>query len=311
MQRPRVQVLLSTYNGEKHIDEQIHSLLSQNRVEIHILIRDDGSTDGTVGKLHHYMNLYPDKIILFEKKNVGVVSSFFELIQHSQANFEYYAFCDQDDVWKGDKLSRAIEHLQHRNQGKPLMYCSATQMTEQDLTPIGVWPAVPTKPLAYYNALIENVCVGCTIVMNKEAMELVKKNPPNQMNIIMHDWWMYLIVSAFGEVVFDGEPSIFYRQHESNVLGGATDNWVNKWKKRFLRFYNGKNHYIISNQAKEFLSVFNHKMTIRQQNEVQKFIHSQQQNIFLRVFYVFKTPFYRQSAMDNIVFKLLYILAKV
>lgn len=90
--------------------------------------------------------------------------------------FDYYAFCDQDDVWMPNKLAQAAD--------------------------------IP-RPVSFYNALIENVCAGCTVVINKETLQLVKKRIPTSLdNIIMHDWWIYLCTSSFGEVVFGPKPSI-------------------------------------------------------------------------------------------------------
>jgi len=308
----KVQVLLSTYNGEKYIDDQMKSLLSQEDVELHIVIRDDGSTDGTMMKLKKYKEEYPDLICISEKENIGVVGSFFDLISSSSAGYDYYAFCDQDDVWNNNKLIRGILLINQMQQGQPLMYCSTTQMVDEHLTPLSKWPSPPQQVLSPYNALIENVCVGCTMLINQEALNLVKSNPPyNLKNVIMHDWWIYLVVSTNGEIVFDPEPSILYRQHQSNALGGSTDGWINKWRKRSLRFLNGQNHYILSKQAKEFMSVYIHFITSKQCDDIDELLQTQQQSLFKRVVYTLKTPFYRQSTIDNIVFKMVFIAGKL
>ena len=84
-----------------------------------------------------------------------------------------------------------------------------------------------------FNAIVENVVVGCTSVINQTALQLLATNPPTHYErIIMHDWWAYLCISSFGQVVFDREPKILYRQHANNVLGGQRDQWFTKWKKR-------------------------------------------------------------------------------
>ncbi|OAB43035.1 glycosyl transferase [Paenibacillus glacialis] len=288
------------------------SLLSQEDVELHIVIRDDGSTDGTMERLKIFIEQYPDRICISENENLGVVGSFFDLIGKASGGYDYYAFCDQDDVWNNDKLIRGISLINQMRPGQPLMYCSTTQMVDQYLNPLNIWPNSPEKPLSLYNALIENVCVGCTVLINEEALNMVRnKHPLNLENIIMHDWWIYLVVSTFGEVVFDSEPSILYRQHQSNALGGSTDDWMNKWKKRFKRFLKGQNHYILSNQAKEFMVVYAQEMNHEESNEIHKLIQTQQQNLFKRVIYIMMTPFYRQSTIDNLVFKMVLIAGKL
>ncbi|MFB5763875.1 glycosyltransferase family 2 protein [Paenibacillus medicaginis] len=308
----KIQVLLSTYNGENYIEEQLQSLISQQDVHVQILARDDGSSDSTVHKLEAFKKLYPNQIEILKGKNQGVIRSFFELIEKSRPEISYYAFCDQDDVWKPDKLAKAIKRLQECKNDQPLMYSSTTQMVDEHLNPIKVWPEPPRKPLSVYNASIENVCVGCTVVVNKETLELVKRNMPRNINnVIMHDWWIYLCVSSFGEVVFDPEPSILYRQHQSNVLGGASDGWLSKWRKRLNRFVNGNNHFILSKQAHEFLSTFGKKLDPAYYKDLSEFLNKHNGGALRRVRYVINTPFYRQSFLDDLIYRIVFIAGKL
>lgn len=311
MDNPNIQILLSTYNGEKYLEEQLDSLLAQENVSIQILIRDDGSKDNTVFILHKYASEYPSKISVTTGSNLGVKQSFYELLSMASSEYDYYAFCDQDDVWLSNKLSNAIYKLQEiRNE--PGMYCSSTQMVNEQLEPIKVWPTQPSKKLSLYNSLIENTCVGCTIVLNPEAMKLIKQNPPEIIdNMIMHDWWMYLAISALGKVVFDTNPGILYRQHQNNVLGGASESFLMKWINRAKRFWKGKNHYILSIQAQEFLKVFYEQLNEQQKDEIERLLRSGHKNIAMRFFYIMNTKLYRQSNIDNVVFKLLFVLGKV
>jgi glycosyltransferase involved in cell wall biosynthesis len=307
-----IQILLSTYNGETYIEEQLQSLISQEGVQVQILARDDGSTDSTVHKLEAFKKLYPDQIEILKGDNRGVIRSFFELIEKSGPEFSYYAFCDQDDVWKPDKLAKATKRLQECEKDQPLMYSSTTQMVDEHLNPIKVWPEPPRKPLSVYNALIENVCVGCTVVINSETLEMVKNNMPRNINkIIMHDWWIYLCVSSFGEVVFDPEPSILYRQHQSNVLGGASDGWLSKWRKRLNRFINGKNHFILSKQAHEFVDTFDSRLSQKHYQDISDFLCCYDKGLAARIRYMMHTPFCRQSFMDNLVYKFVFLIKKL
>ncbi|WP_234973117.1 glycosyltransferase [Paenibacillus vortex] len=107
----KVQVLLSAYNGDQYISEQIQSILNQTHPSISILIRDDGSTDLTVDVLEQLMRIHPNNIKLIKGTNVGVVSSFFELLRAADAEADYYCFCDQDDVWLDHKVEGAITSL--------------------------------------------------------------------------------------------------------------------------------------------------------------------------------------------------------
>ncbi|MBY0022432.1 glycosyltransferase family 2 protein [Paenibacillus polymyxa] len=312
LNRPRVQILLSTYNGAAYLDEQIESLINQKDVEVQILIRDDGSTDDTVAKLITLEQRYPKQIRLCPESNVGVIASFFDLIQRSSETFDYYAFCDQDDVWMPNKLARAVAQLREKDESQPLMYCSATQMVSQNLEHLKVWPADIPRPLSLYNALIENVCVGCTMVFNKQTLQLVRKKIPATLNnVIMHDWWIYLCTASFGEVVFDPEPSIWYRQHQNNVLGGSTDGLVSKWRKRLSRFVKGKNQYILSKQARQFVQLYGQYMPSQLYRDVDQFLDSYQKGVLSRMKYIGQSPFYRQSRLDNWIYKFVFILGKL
>lgn len=304
-----IQILLSTYNGETYIKEQLQSLISQQNVNVQIFVRDDGSTDSTVHKLKVFKKLYPGQIEILEGNNRGVIRSFFELLEKSWPEFSYYAFCDQDDVWEPDKLAKAIKRLQECRADQPLMYSSATQMVDEHLNPLKVWPEPPRKPLSVYNALIENVCVGCTVVVNRETLELVKRNMPRNINnVIMHDWWVYLCVSSFGEVVFDPEPSILYRQHQSNAMGGKADGWLNVWLNRLKRFISIKDHNIFSKQAQEFLSIFHEKLDHGCYRDISEFLNEYHRGTWRRIFYMSRTPFYRQTFVDDLIYRFVYIL---
>ncbi|NUU74887.1 glycosyltransferase family 2 protein [Paenibacillus xylanilyticus] len=304
--------MMSTYNGERYINEQVDSLIAQVQVETQIYIRDDGSTDGTMEKLRPYAEAYPDRIHIRSEHNLGVIRSFFELMRSSPPMFDYYAFCDQDDVWEQDKLIRAITLLQTKNAAIPLLYCSSTQMVDQHLTPIGVWPKVPQKPLTLHNALVENSCVGCTMVMNDITFNQIRGSLPSELNeLIMHDWWIYLYVCTFGEVIFDEHLTIMYRQHQGNVLGGSRDGLIQKWRKRLDRFMNGNNHYILSRQARQFLTMYEDRLTNKQIEEIKGLLHILQKNAVRRTLYACKTPFHRQSFLDDVVLKFVIIAGKL
>lgn len=317
MSIPKCLILLSTYNGEKYIEEQLNSLLKQEGIELYILIRDDGSKDTTVSIIERFSENSSDSIRLLKADNLGAKASFFELLwiaEREFSEFDYYAFCDQDDIWLPEKLSRAVTLLRnHNNQALPLMYCSATQMVDAKLSPIKLWPSPPRKQLSMYNALVENVAVGCTTVLNRKALEWIAPSPPaNVDKLIMHDWWFYLCISTFGHVVFDQEPHILYRQHGSNVLGGQTNNWISKWKKRFRRYIKGNNHYIISKQAEEFWNSFQQLLDADKRHDLQQFIEiNGSRNLLARFAYALRTPFYRQSTADHGILKLIIVTGKI
>ena len=114
----KVAVLISTYNGEKYIKEQIDSILNQTYKNIEIVIRDDGSSDSTIEIIKEYQKKHSN-IILKEGTNVGFIKSFFQLL--GLADSDYYAYCDQDDVWMENKIELAVNALNEADNTKPNM----------------------------------------------------------------------------------------------------------------------------------------------------------------------------------------------
>lgn len=208
----KVQVLMSTYNGEKYIKKQIESILNQKEVEVSLLIRDDGSTDKTIeiiGKLANKNN----NITFFKGQNIGPARSFMDLINKSD-EVKYYAFADQDDVWEPKKLISAINKLEEEN--KPELYISALEIVDEELNPIEIKKV--SGNFCFEGAMIKNFATGCTMCFNKKLRDIIKNYTPNY--IIMHDSWITRVCYAIGgNVIIDENTYIKYRQHSSNVLG--------------------------------------------------------------------------------------------
>lgn len=218
---------MSTYNGEKYLRQQIDSILSQTYTDIDLLIRDDGSSDGTVEILKEYADTY-ENVSYYQGKNLGSIYSFLELLKESDEKADYYAFSDQDDEWMPEKISKAIDMLEQKDYEIPLLYCSNTYITDEELNIIKLDDKM-AKP-SWGNALVQNICTGCTAVMNKRLREIINKTEPK--NIIMHDWWFYLMATLYGQVCFDYQAYIKYRQHGNNVYGAKKGQW-DVWKYRF------------------------------------------------------------------------------
>ena len=105
----KIYILLSTYNGEKYLKEQLDSLFSQSYKDFKLIVRDDGSNDKTLDILKKY-----DIELLPSFGNLGVKKSFEKLLKYASENNEakYFMFCDQDDVWKSDKIEKTLKKMQ-------------------------------------------------------------------------------------------------------------------------------------------------------------------------------------------------------
>ena len=168
MSDKKVAVLLSTYNGEKYVGAQIHSILTQSYKNLVLVVRDDGSSDKTVKIVKEYMENY-NNIKLVEGKNLGFIKSFFELLKLEQA--DYYAFADQDDVWLPDKIAFAVKSLDKLDNSKPNMAFSNSDYYDVNMKLIK--EGEKGKTFSFTNSLYECVTQGMTMVINQKTKDTV------------------------------------------------------------------------------------------------------------------------------------------
>lgn len=230
----KVVVLMSTYNGEKYLQEQIESLLKQENVDLQILVRDDGSSDRTLDILQMYSKKY-DCFSFYKNENLGPAKSFLDLVANAPTA-DFYAFCDQDDVWDSCKLTKAIEQLLKFDDNKPNLYYSNLRIVSSDLT----FCRMSHKSIRYntnkYSALIENLCTGCTAVFNYTAKKMISEHIPEKCT--MHDTWIYIMCKMLGNTIYDPNAYISYRQHASNVVGTSLNRYsFSIIKNRILRIF--------------------------------------------------------------------------
>lgn len=206
-----VLVMMSSYNGEKYIEEQIDSILNQKGVIVNILVRDDGSTDSTPDILERYKK--QGRLDYYIGDNIGWRASFMDLVVNCPES-DYYAFSDQDDHWKENKLFVGIEYLEAKSSGPKLYMSNVIYWKNGEEKGLSM-PLEIRKDL-YYTSLFCDA-FGCTMVFNKEIMDIVKANPPKI--VVAHDVWFYELAAILGALYYDGYSYIQYRQHENNQLG--------------------------------------------------------------------------------------------
>ena len=225
-----VNVLMSTYNGERFLKEQIDSILAQQKVDVRLTVRDDGSSDGTKRILGEYGKALDWHV----GKNLGPARSFMELLENAGAA-DFYAFADQDDYWMPEKLKVATD-MMHSAENVPALYFSRTQLTDAFLRPTTI---VQTAPLLTIGeSLVYEFIPGCTMVMNSRMRDMVARYKPNY--IPMHDVWIYSVAQAVGaKIYFDKTPHILYRQHDNNTIGQGYSKW-HEWSRRLKRFRNSE-----------------------------------------------------------------------
>lgn len=304
--KKKVCILLSTYNGEKYLSEQLNSILSQSYENIEILVRDDGSTDNTVDILEDFKRRYSN-ITLFLEKNVGVRKSFYILLNYgySRDEVEYFSFCDQDDVWLPEKIEKAVSQMEQIPNDN-LLYCSTLNLVGQDLSFIKKTRILtPDKS----NAMIQNIVTGCTTVINRNLAKILTNNEPCWENTEMHDSWFYLIASFLGRVIFDEESYIYYRQHSSNVVG-LPSNKLEVIQNSIYGLKKESTTKIHRKQLREFYSLFYNQLIKEDKENIELFLNPNQ-NIFNRIKSINKVDVFKQSRIKTYIYKLMYVFKLV
>ena len=298
MAQKKVQILLSAYNGEKYIRTQLDSILAQTWENLEILVRDDGSSDQTLSILSEYEAKHPN-VKVYREENIGLVQSFLKLLTYSDA--DYIGFSDQDDYWLPEKVERAAEKLSPCT--GPALYCSNQKLVDDDLKELP-GETVPEPQPGFGNAVIESMCTGCTVLMNRELRDIVVgKGIPA--HAIWHDWWCYMVATYLGTMIFDKNAYILYRQHADNELGSSRSAWQmikNKWD--FLK----KTRGCLGAQLKDFQARFR---GIPEKDALVDLLLASEHSIGARWKLVFKKEIYRQKPLDQVVVRFLYLCNKM
>lgn len=216
-----VSVMLSSYNGERFIAEQVESILAQKDVITYITVRDDGSSDKTAEVVRKLQEKYPERINLVLGENVGYRKSFLKLLPLAHPA-DYYAFSDQDDYWLPEKCIVAIKKL--RTLDNPVaLYGSGVIKTDEKLNVIGKTDSA-TMPLTLESYFARQRLAGCTYVFTEKLREISSKfidmNYPNY-QMPDHDFVVGSCGFACGAVVLDHNQYIYHRRLDSSVTSGG------------------------------------------------------------------------------------------
>ncbi len=294
-----INILIATYNGAKYLPEQLDSIYRQCHAHFSIIVRDDCSSDETIQILNKEAKR-SNLVVLYGQRNLGPAKNFFTLLEKADPEADYFAFCDQDDIWLEDKLQRAVMKLAKADMGLPLLYCGPVIYATEACVPIRQ-SSIPNS-IDFGNALIENVITGCTIVMNKSARNLIINNTPE--NCLMHDSWCYLVISCFGSILYDSQPKILYRQHSKNYFGVSDSLW-GAVKKRIGRIYN-RNELGFHRQAEEFLKLYKNDMAVDKLELIFNFVGAKY-SLIQRLKLAFNRRIYRQHYLDDFLFRILVL----
>jgi glycosyltransferase involved in cell wall biosynthesis len=295
--QPKVAILLCTYYGQRYLAEQLDSFATQSHSNWEVWASDDDSKDDTHAIIEAYRQKWPDgRLSSHFGPSKGFVANFLSLTCKASIYADYYAYSDQDDIWEPNKLARAVEWLNTLPNDTPALYCSRTRLVDSNNNEIGVSPLF-SKPPSFANALMQNIGGGNTMVFNNAARNLLREAGEN-LPVITHDWWAYMVVTGCGgKVFYDTEPTIRYRQHDRNLVGmNAT--WPARFKRIRMLWQGRFRSWSDSNIAA--LRTLGHRLTPENMELLERFARAREMGLILRLIQLKRIGIYRHTLLGNI-----------
>ena len=295
--------MMCTYNGARFLGSQLGSLERQSYPNWNLVVWDDGSTDQTLELLSEFQAKSTHSCAVERKGGrKGFVHNYLELACAKTVTGDYFAFCDQDDVWEQDKLARALEWLTKVPLDVPALYCSRTKHIDADNKVIGFSRLFTGRP-TFANALVQSIAGGNTMLFNEATRRLVRLC--GVVDAPAHDWLLYLLVTAVeGAVKYDPHPTVRYRLHSDNAIGNP--GWLRRLdmllKNRF-RILTGKNLAILNS--------FRPHMPARNQAILDEFSRLRQGRLLGRMCAFLRSGVHRKSLRGNMGLVLAVVLRKI
>jgi len=305
----KVAIVLGFYDGYKFIKRQLKSIFEQTHQNFIIFVTDDNSKDKFSLEKLNISERNKNKIrVGLRNKNIGYAQNFLNALVSIDGDFDYYAFSDQDDIWHREKLEKAINSLEGYPDNQANLYGSRTELIgESEEIKLGKSIEFKKSP-SFQNALTQNIFGGNTMVFNRNAFDLICSSNINQ-KIIAHDWWCYQIISgAGGNVFYDKNIYLKYRQHNTNLIGSnisLKDKWL-----RFCKVANGNFKIQNDNNLRAIINNQN-LLTISNGKTLTNFIKARESFFLKRIFYFLKSGVYRQTLIGNIALFIGIVIKKV
>lgn len=235
-----VDILMTTYNGEAFVEEQIRSIISQSYSDWRLLIRDDGSEDNTATIIQSFSQTdYRIQIITHPNTHLGVAQNFMHLVSCSSA--PYCMFCDQDDVWLPNKVEKMVSHIHQLDNNIPQVVYSNAYLwsAEQGIIANRNTLTYPTtlRQMLFLNTGIQ----GAAAIFNRPMCDLLRQPLSTY---AMHDHALLLAGICLGQVHYIHQPLMYYRQHNNNLTGNAPGSMWNK----FLQLHKNRHITVVSRE---------------------------------------------------------------
>lgn len=293
---PRVAILLCTFNGQDYLKAQLDSIEAQDFENWRIWASDDGSSDDTLKILNEYGSKWGgDRLTVVRGPGKGFVANFLSLLSRSEIKADYFSFSDQDDVWGGGKISRAVKWASSQQVAIPALYCSRTRLIDVDGDLLGFSPLFSASP-GFRNALVQSIAGGNTMLFNEAARALIVRASGPE--VVVHDWLAYLVVSGCGGCVyFDPYPSMGYRQHGANQIGSQMG-----WRQRIARLAAAWQGRFAGWSDRNIVSLSRVKDVLTEENKtvLALFVLARRRSILFRIPIFLRIGLYRQTMAGNV-----------
>ena len=217
----KVAVLIATFNGANFIVEQIESIISNQDFYLidKIVVTDDGSSDNTIELIEKY-----EKVTVIKNKGEsGPAYNFFNGLTHC-TDMDYVFFCDQDDIWDNDKISKFLECSVKLSPLIPGAIYSDLHLINAEGYKLNKTFFQNESIESHWgyevsNLFLQNCAPGCSMMINK--INISKILSTYNEGVVMHDWWALLFASLYNNVIVIEQPTVSYRQHENNTIGAT------------------------------------------------------------------------------------------
>lgn len=225
--KPLIDVLLATYNGERFLHAQLESLCAQSYRNFRLLVSDDGSCDATLAIVESFAAHLPSGGVRWVENpqpGSGPARNFEVLMNASRGDglAHWVAFCDQDDVWLHQKLERLVkemELLEVEAPNTPCLVHTDLRVVDDQLRTIApsfvMQQGIDIDRVSLPTLLSVNCVTGCAMMVNRTLLDIALPIPRD---VVMHDWWCALL-SCTGRRSFIAEQLVLYRQHGGNQIG--------------------------------------------------------------------------------------------
>lgn len=293
--RPKIVILLATRNGAEFLLEQLDSFRAQTYGNWELLVSDDGSTDDTAEIITNFAKTVAHRVVMQRGPQQGFGRNFVSLVRSVAADGDMFAYSDQDDIWHPEKLARAASWFATRQDARPTLYFTRTELITVDGMHIGFSRLFGCAP-TFRNALVQNIGGGNTMVFNRAALLALRAIPVDS-DLVSHDWWTYQLITGIdGVAYYDPWPSLKYRQHGKNLVGSniglsARAVRLESLARGLVVMWNNKNIALLKS--------LRDRLTPENATVLDYFAEARQASWPSRLYLVWKSGVYRQSLLES------------